>query len=638
MKKYLKTMLVSAAAVFLLLWFAAAASAAPAKPGTHPEDGACRSHTGTLLTLSALSETAAKRSGRTCVPASAPGKTELPLAVIVIGFENQPYRDDFDWAQDIFEGERSLVQYYTDMSFGKFAFAPVQESSAYEVGGNTNAADAVNDGVIHVSLPTKHDVWTLEYAPFSQKDKETSLTLQQALIAALEAADDYLDYAYYDVNGDHMITTDELAVAFVVGGYEAAPSGGYPHGKNLYLWSHAYSLWDAKMAYGFDYELPEPDGVLVSSYICISEQLDDGSQGTIGTLAHELGHYLGLPDLYDTSNNVGAEWGKYGVGYLSLMDIGCYGTDPETGRETPFSLDLWSRVTLGWVEPAAAAPDDTGEYTLTAQTDTGGEAYGALRINTGRENEYYLLENRSFTNWDAGLSLQFDRTEGGIVLWHIDDAVVEKYQSDNAVNVPAHRPGVMPLYPEGSKGAYSFIGNNTMVYTGLPFFDKTVWKDRFSALGESLELPLYGTGKNADLRAGRTLSGVRVQFLTDPAVKMKLCLNPAVHVHTPVYTVVQEPTCIQKGKAYYYCSGCGGFFADENGETPITEPFDVDALGHDYVNHDGKDPTCTEGGWSAYQTCTRCDYTSYEALAALGHDLLNHEGKVPTCTEGGWSA
>ena len=54
--------------------------------------------------------------------------------------------------------------------------------------------------------------------------------------------------------------------------------------------------------------------------------------------------------------------------------------------------------------------------------------------------------------------------------------------------------------------------------------------------------------------------------------------------------------------------------------------------------HAAKAPTCTEIGWDAYETCSRCDYTTYTELPALNHDLVQHEAKAPTCTEIGWNA
>ena len=62
------------------------------------------------------------------------------------------------------------------------------------------------------------------------------------------------------------------------------------------------------------------------------------------------------------------------------------------------------------------------------------------------------------------------------------------------------------------------------------------------------------------------------------------------------------------------CSVCGTVLAD--------------ALGHDLISHAGKAPTCTEIGWEAYETCSRCDYTTYAEIAATGHT----PGAAATCT------
>ena len=63
-----------------------------------------------------------------------------------------------------------------------------------------------------------------------------------------------------------------------------------------------------------------------------------------------------------------------------------------------------------------------------------------------------------------------------------------------------------------------------------------------------------------------------------------------------------------------------------------------DSNNHDLEQHAAKAPTCTEIGWNAYKTCSRCDYTTRKELPALNHDLEQHAAKVPTCTEIGWNA
>lgn len=61
-------------------------------------------------------------------------------------------------------------------------------------------------------------------------------------------------------------------------------------------------------------------------------------------------------------------------------------------------------------------------------------------------------------------------------------------------------------------------------------------------------------------------------------------------------------------------------------------------LKHTAINHEAKAPTCTEVGWNAYVTCSRCEYTTYAEIPATGHSTTSHEAKKPTCTEIGWNA
>ena len=91
----------------------------------------------------------------------------------------------------------------------------------------------------------------------------------------------------------------------------------------------------------------------------------------------------------------------------------------------------------------------------------------------------------------------------------------------------------------------------------------------------------------------------------------------------------KAPTCTEKGwDAYETCSRCD--YTTTYQELP--------ALNHDLVHNDAQAPTCTEIGWDAYDTCSRCNYTTYAELPALNHDLEQHAAKAPTCTEIGWDA
>ena len=101
--------------------------------------------------------------------------------------------------------------------------------------------------------------------------------------------------------------------------------------------------------------------------------------------------------------------------------------------------------------------------------------------------------------------------------------------------------------------------------------------------------------------------------------------NPA---HDKVQHEAKAPTCTTIGwDAYETCSRCD-----------YTTYVEKTAQGHDRVSHDAKAPTCTTIGWDAYETCSRCDYSTYVEKSALGHDIVKHDAQAPTCTAIGWEA
>ena len=98
--------------------------------------------------------------------------------------------------------------------------------------------------------------------------------------------------------------------------------------------------------------------------------------------------------------------------------------------------------------------------------------------------------------------------------------------------------------------------------------------------------------------------------------------------HDLVQYAAKAPTCTEIGwNAYDTCSRCD-----------YTTYAELPALNHDLEQHEAQAPTCTEIGWDAYETCSRCDYTTRKELPALNHALEQHAAKAPTCTEIGWNA
>ncbi len=95
--------------------------------------------------------------------------------------------------------------------------------------------------------------------------------------------------------------------------------------------------------------------------------------------------------------------------------------------------------------------------------------------------------------------------------------------------------------------------------------------------------------------------------------------------HSYKETITTKPTCTEAGVKTFNCSVCGDTYTEE-----------LTALGHDEIKHEAKAPTCTQIGWDAYVTCSKCDYTTYNELAKAKHNY-NAVVTEPTCTKGGYT-
>ena len=102
---------------------------------------------------------------------------------------------------------------------------------------------------------------------------------------------------------------------------------------------------------------------------------------------------------------------------------------------------------------------------------------------------------------------------------------------------------------------------------------------------------------------------VGVQQLTCKCGDFQLAEIPKTEHVQGEWKVLNEQTCITKGSRQLLCRVCEEVIKVES--TP--------ALGHDLASWGEKAPTCAEEGHKAYQACTRCDYTTYEAIKSLPH-------------------
>lgn len=122
----------------------------------------------------------------------------------------------------------------------------------------------------------------------------------------------------------------------------------------------------------------------------------------IGTICHEMGHFFGLPDLYDYSGFT------LGLGGWSLMANGSWnGSD---GKQ-PAHFDAWSKCMLGFVTPTPVHSQTA--FALPRSEDT--SAVGIIRDGMS-SGECFLVENRDRAGFDGDALSIFP----GIVIYHVD--------------------------------------------------------------------------------------------------------------------------------------------------------------------------------------------------------------------------
>lgn len=424
------------------------------------------------------------------------------------------YDDNYDWSSTIFDGNGSLAGYYSEMSSGAFTFSPARESSAAGKAGNHNAADRTDDGVVHVTLPEAHQAWGTVNI-----DTSMARDFGKVMLRAIDASRSFVDYESYDANEDGVLDPDELTICLCLAGYDASALVDFSRSDIPLVWPHTGYLATATAS--------ADEAVTPSSYIALAERIwyDDGpienaAQEPLGVLYHELGHSLGLPDLYPLNENPeNATWGAYAVDALSLMDAGGW-AQTSGGDNDPMALDAWSRYVLGWEMPQVAT--HSGDYVVRSQLSTGG--YQSLLIPTSDPNEYFIVENRQPEGADEALSNEYatGNPNGGLVIWHIDKTTFHQYSMANTINNTTHHPAVMENYfemlPDGS--GYAVAWDQTLPNADEPFFDSASCARNYGDAQAEVTLPLYNDDPNNEGPAGRLDSGITLQFPAESSREM----------------------------------------------------------------------------------------------------------------------
>ena len=401
------------------------------------------------------------------------------------------------WTNMLFaENGKSLYEYYKEISGGSFFFYAGNESQGEK-----------DDGIIDVTLNMSHPRARIK-TNFTSDGGERR--------AALEAANEYVDFKSYDKNGNGYIDYTELAIVFILAGYEHAYSSGDRLSAMEAFGTHAHYTSGAGVRL---------DDVYVTSsgksgFVKCGEYQTTTEAITVGTVAHELGHFLGSADLYDGG---GGSWSGY-VGNMSLMASGSHNSSGNLRRGSiPSAIDPFHAIYIGLTGYETVRD---GEYTLYSRESDKGE-YNIIRVNTQNPNEYYLIENRYSSS-----ASKFDNTQSGcqgIVIWHIDDDIFSrgKVNNDNS----GHDPGVVIMGKTGiNSGNCAFERKETSTSVAYTF----------RAMNKNYRFPKSGTW-NTSLDAGVELP---LEIIIEDAggPEMRVTISGTVDCPPTVTVSVTEAT------------------------------------------------------------------------------------------------
>lgn len=470
------------------------------------------------------------------------------ILVVGVDFTDVQLSDEFhstDKLYDIFfangENDISVNSYYDEVSGGRLIFEPAFELGVdYEI--PADGYGMVGDGIIKVKLNYEHPDTVID----GNVDDDAVDGIVSDVMAVVDGIVDFSEYNTdgADENGLVYISNDELIISFVVAGYEASAGNDdnsvWAHQKGLYAFNQAgfYASDDVCTVNGEECivylwsECRNIEGsiyVSPSAYAMMGAMFDSSTPMGIGSFCHELGHVLGLPDLYNTLG--GSDYAD--ISTLSLMNSGSWCRKQNaTPGSLPAHIDPWGKIYLGWYDADELIEIDyDDQITLEVLSTLSEQAgYKYIKVNTKDSDEYYLIENRGFEGFNEGLQYYYEGNKGydkaintsGIVIWHIDDGVIygdSGYVTNigtvvtnleqNTVNV-TETPGISVV--RSGKGDATFEDDG-----------KPLWRAGVNSM------PLFGKlstpESNLNTYTDDADSGVEMRFLSPPGEKMSVELG-----------------------------------------------------------------------------------------------------------------
>lgn len=251
--------------------------------------------------------------------------------------------------------------------------------------------------VAHVKVPNGYAYYGKD-ATSGSIDPNVSAFVRDALSETSKS----VDFSEFRTEG----TTNVPLVALMFAG--PGQQSSFEDGQSDYLWAKfsqsTYNVNDGQSKVQSFLLCNE----LLQSYGSSPNDIRGAAIDGVGLFAHEFGHALGLPDVYNTSNSSAS----IPMGYWDIMDYGQY---YQNGYR-PVEYTAYERSYMGWlkVKDITNEPAQYFKIAPLASEEVDGAVRAYVIRNPESRNEYYLLENKQRNTW-------LTSTLGsGLFITHID--------------------------------------------------------------------------------------------------------------------------------------------------------------------------------------------------------------------------
>ncbi|MFJ8742093.1 immune inhibitor A domain-containing protein [Embleya sp. NPDC127516] len=305
-------------------------------------------------------------------------------------------RDHF---RDLFFGpgtdSPSLASYYRAQSSGRYSL----DGEVTEwVRVPYNEARYGNDGC---GRNVCQDVWALvRDAMKVWYDGRIAGGLTAAQVRDELASFDRWDRDDFDGDGDFDEPDGYLDnLEIVHAGVDKAQGGG-EQGRGA-VWSHRWYAYADRVGRTGPASNRAGGTPIGDSGIWAGDYTIQSENGGLGVIAHEFGHNLGLPDLYDRGNSTDGP-----PGFWSLMALGGYLGDEDGAGSLPGSLSAWDKLQLGWLDVRIVDPTRKTVAQLAPNQSTGDPQALLVPLPPRRGSNakrWYIVENRQYVGADTTL-------------------------------------------------------------------------------------------------------------------------------------------------------------------------------------------------------------------------------------------